>query len=352
MAGLTADNINDIVKSTLPHLGDGDMTELAPELQDYTAMRIFFSNGMRKKYGSGRKLQWNVLVDANNNTVNHGKMHQFTVSQHDGMAQAEIPWTQTTTHYTWDDTDILENREPAKIVDYLKGKKRASQIGFAEQSEENVWGTPDATDNTFPRTIPFWVYKNATTGFNGGVPSGFSDVAGLSPTTYERHNNYTFLYTDVIEEDFIDSLTTAQRKTGWKAPPGSTKAREHGSTAPDERKYFTNSAMLNQLERFARSNNDNLGAGVLSYMGEVTVSRRPVEYVPYLDADTTNPFYGLHTGTMATAYMADRWGTVLKIDRLPMQPTVGIVYETYMWNLICWNRSRNFVAATAATYPS
>lgn len=352
MPGLLPDSINDMVKSTLPDLGKGMLTEIAEELQDYTALSIFFKPDMMEKK-KGRKIQWPVMVEDNENTENHGLYHQFTVSQHDGTQTAEVQWTWTTYKWTWDENEILMNRDPAQIFDYLESKKRAAFLGFCKKSEQNIWRMPSAADNTAPKGIPYWVTKNATQGFNGGIPTGFSDVAGLSPTTYSGWNNYTGLFTDVIETDFVDLLTDAIRLTGFKSPAAkSSRPKEHGDNAPDRRRFFTNNSMLGKMEQLARANNDSLGANITAYMGGVLVNRREVDYVPQLDEDTTDPFYGIHTGTMKVAYIPDRWMTSIKIERLPLQPSSGIVYDQSGWNLICYNRRRSFVLATAASYPS
>jgi hypothetical protein len=349
--GLQSDEISDLVKTTLPHLGDKHLTEIAPDLQKYVGVNTFFGEKMRKKFSDGRKIQWNVLVEANNSTVAHGKMHEFESSQHDGQQQAEVPWTYLTFNWNWEHSDILENRTPSKIVDYLRSKERAAYIGFAEAVENYLWAATNVADDDDPRGIPYWVTKNATAGFTGGILSSWSDVAGLSPTTYSRWNNYAFPYTEVTGDDFIENLSTALRKTDFTAPFKS-QANEHGDSASDGREYMTNNAMLVALERFAKSQNDNLGPNIVALLNGVMIGRREVMYVPKLDEDTTNPFYGLHTGVFKTAYLAGMWDRRYTVDSLPMQPHVGIVYNSRRFNWICYNRSKCFVGSNGTTYPS
>ncbi len=354
MPVLTADAINDLVKSSLAELSKGDITEIAADQSEYTSIDVFFKPNMRKRITSGTKVQWNVLTEANENTEYHGLYHEFDVQQHDGLVQASIPWTQATMKVMWDDAEIQMNMEPAKITDLMTGRWRAAVTGFAATTDNRLWNQGAGTAD--PRSIPYYVVKTGATttpGFNGTVLSGYTAVAELSPTTYPNWRNGNFLYTDVIESDFIEKLTSMMRLSHFVAPNNGKKApSEHGSASPDERMFFTNNVMLGELEHLARSRNDNLGAGLLAYMGEVTVGRRPVRYAPGLDADTTNPFYGVHTGTFKTAHLGDRWNATITIERLPKQPSVGITYVNYMHNLICYNRRRSFVGATATTYPS
>lgn len=355
MPGLLPDSINDLVKSTLPDLGKGMLTEIAEDIQEFTAVDTFFKPDMMEKK-RGRKVQWPMLVEDNENTVNHGLYHEFTVAQHDGTQTAEEQWTWTTYHWTWDENEILMNRAPAEIFDYLESKKRAAFLGFCKKSEQNLWnGLLTSDDTVNPKSIPYWIPKSSTAafGFNGTilVNSGFTTVAGLSPTTYTAHAAGTGIYTDVIETDFVDLLTEAIRKTGWKSPRAKgSSPKEHGDATPDRRRFWTNSALLGDLESLARQNNDSLGANIVAYMGNVLVNRREVDWVPYLDGDTTNPFYGVHTGTFKVAYIPDRWMTSIRIDRLPRMPSSGIVYDQSGYQFICYNRRRNFVLATANSY--
>lgn len=354
MPVLTPENINDLVKSSLAEFNKGDITEIAADQTEYTSIDVFFQPNMRKRYNSGTKVQWNVLADANENTEYHGLYHEFEVEQHDGLVQAEVPWTQMTYKVMWDDAEIRMNMEPAKITDLLFGRWRAAITGFAATTDTRLWNQGAGTAD--PNAITRFVVKTGATttpAIAGTVLSGETTVANLSPTTYPNWRNGNFLYTDVIETDFVQKMTSIMRLTHFVAPNNGRKAAsEHGSAKPDERMFFANNVLLGQMEHLARGRNDNLGAGLLSYMGEVTVGRRPVRYAPGLDADTTNPIYGIHTGTFKTAHLGDRWNAMITIDRLPYQPSVGIAYINYMFNLICFNRRRNFVGATATTYPS
>ena len=67
------------------------------------------------------------------------------------------------------------------------------------------FGKPtDSSDVVTPRGLFYWIVKNSgTPGFNGGIPSGFTDVGGLSPTTYPRWKNWTGQYVNIVMKTVV-----------------------------------------------------------------------------------------------------------------------------------------------------
>ena len=76
------------------------------------------------------------------------------------------------------------NRSPARLVNLLQSSRVDAMTDLAELMESNFWGAPASSSDTLkPYGVPYWIVYNATTGFNGGHPSGFSDVGSFSSTT-------------------------------------------------------------------------------------------------------------------------------------------------------------------------
>lgn len=346
MAILQAEGILDLVRDTLRDLGKPNYTDLASPLQNHVAMDELLKEE-RLMIESGYGIQWNILTTYNNNARNVGLAETDNLNIMDGMVQANTVWRNTQTGYSIIHQAMSMNREPARIVDYVKQQRDMALGALAELQETNVWGAPSVSDTKTPLGIPYWITKNATKGFNGGILSGYSDCAGLSPTTYSAWNNWTAPYTAVSRDDFIRQAREAAVKTNFKPViknPSPKRSDSHG--------YYTNYAVVQPLEESLESQNDNLGKDIASMDGETMFRRVPVKYVAKLDVDTTNPFYGIHWGWFYMAILRGEWMRETEIPYTPGQHNVSSHFIDCTWNLLCKNRRANFVLSNGTTYPS
>ena len=222
-----------------------------------------------------------------------------------------------------------------------------AMIALAEKMEANFWDDPSAADTVTPYGLPYWVVKNASEGFNGTVLSGFTTVAGLSPTTYPRWRNWTYQYTDVSFTDFVRHAREASVKTAFKPPVDGIPTFNTG----DSYGFFTNYDVIGALEELVTSQNENLGNDLAAKDGSTIFRRVPVTYVPKLDEDTTNPFYGVNWGTFKTYVLSGEWLKETPIPITPGQHTVSSQHVDCTYNFICKDRRRNFVLATGTSYP-
>lgn len=344
---IQAENLGDLVATTLKDLGDMKFTEIATDLQDHVAMRVLLKQN-RVVLESGTGIQWDVLIDHNRSASNVGLFASDNVNVVDGMVQASTVWRHTTSNYAIERRELAMNRTPRRIVDLLKARRIMAMIALAELMEGNFWDFPAATDTLTPLGVPYWVTKNATEGFNGGIPSGYSNVAGLSPTTYPRWNNWTYQYTAVSRDDFIRHARQGCTKTYFRPPVDGIPTFNTG----DKYGFFTNYAVIGQLEEAVESQNENLGNDLASKDGQVIFRRVPVQYVPKLDADTTNPMYGLNWGVFKTYVLRGEWLRETNIPIAPGQHTVSQQHVDCSYNFICKDRRRNMVLATGTTYPT
>lgn len=357
--GLQASDIQDLVVSTLKDLDYGKVTEIATDTQEHLVANAFMRSDSKgetpglEKYGSGYALQWNLLTGHNESAAHQGLYHKFTVNQVDKLKNATIRWAHGSYNWTFEQRELAMNRAPARIVDYLKTKKREGHIAWAELMEASFWDPPSAADEDGPLGLPYWVTKNATEGFNGGHLTGFTDLAGLSRTTNPRLSNYTFPYTNIDDDDFIEKLSTAMRKTRFVSPMGGKDSQDRAANSGVRgRMCASNNTMLVALERLARANNDNLGNNVIAKFGEVMVNQHRVRYAPRLDADTTNPFYGIDLDMFKIGYLADWLMKMKVIPELPDQPTVGVTHTFTTYNYICYSPRTSFVGSNGVTYPT
>jgi hypothetical protein len=199
---LTATQLSDLVASTIRDLDEPNLTEITSDLQEHTAMKRLLKKKQRT-IQSGIGAQWDVMVNHSGGSENVGLGAQDNVEIVDTLVQAQADWRNTVTHWAMIGQEMSMNMGKRRIVDLMMVREKAAMISLAELMEANFWGPPVAsTDDVTPWGINTWVVKNATEGFNGGAPSGYTSI-GLNPTTYPRWKNYSGNYTAVTKDDLI-----------------------------------------------------------------------------------------------------------------------------------------------------
>ncbi len=297
---------------------------------------------------SGYGIQFDVLVGQSNAARNVALAESDNVNLVDGMVQASSVWRNSQTSWMVIRQVAAMNREPARIVDYVKQQRIMALISLAELMESNFWAAPSASDPKTPYGIPYWIGKNATKGFTGGVLSGFSTVAGLSPTTYPNWNNWAAPYTAVSRDDFIRQAREAATKTDFMPPVDGIPSPNTG----DDYGFYTNYAVIQPLEEAVESQNDNLGKDVASMDGKTLFRRVPVTWVPWLERDTTNPMYGINWGWLKTYILEGEWMKETHLPYTPGQHTVASYFIDLTYNFISKNRRCHLVLSNGVTNPS
>lgn len=343
---LTAEGVGDLIQTTLKDLGKPRFTEIATDLQKFTAMRNLLKKN-RVEFASGYAFQWDVLVNDSGSAANVGLAASDNVNIVDGFTQATADWRYSTCNYALIGQVVDMNREPARIVDYVKSRRIMALISLAVLMEDNFWGVPVASnDNLTPWGVNTWIVKNATQGFNGGAPSGYTSI-GLNPTTYPRWNNYTDQYVAVSVDDLVRRCRRACTFTDFSPPVDGIPTFNTG----DEYGFYTNYGVIGPLEELLVSQNDNAGNDIASRDGMLTLRRVPVMWIPRLETDTTNPIYGINWGWYKTFVHQGWWLRETNVPNYPGQHTISAHFLdlTYQW--VLRNRRPNFVIATGTSYP-
>lgn len=349
MATIQAENVVDFVRDTLSDLGKPDFTDIMTDIQKHWAMPILLKKN-KAILESGKDIQFNVLVNHSNSARNVSLGQSDQLNTVDGMVQASMNWRNTVTSYPLIQQIVSMNREPARIVDYVKQQRIMAMTALVELMESNFWNAPSATDGVTPSGLPYWVPKSATKGFNGTVLSGYTTVAGLSPTTYPRWAAWTGPYTLVTRDDFIRVAREGATKTDFKPPVDGIPSPRTSSTP--QFGWYTNYACLGQLEEACESQNDNLGRDLASMDGRTLFRRTDVNYVAKLDADTTNPFYGIDWSWFKTYFLRGWWMKETVIQNTPGQHTVSSYFTDMVYQFVSKNRRCHMVLSTGTTYPS
>ncbi len=343
---LLATQLADLVAMTQRDLGRPNFTEIATDIQVHTAMRDLLKKN-RVVLTSGTSVQWNVMVNHANSARNTGIGETDNINIIDTMVQATADWRGSTVNYAFHGQEIDMNRDPARIVDLVKERRIAAMISLAELMEDNFWGPPVAVDDTLtPWGVNTWIVKNASQGFYGAAPSGYTSI-GLNPTTYTRWKNYTDQYTAVTKDDLVRKLRRASTFTNFKPPVEGIPTFNTG----DMYQYYSNYAVVGGLEEVLESQNDNLGTDVASMDGKVMFRRSPINWVPKLEADTTNPIYGINWGSFKTYVLQGWWLKETNVPVYPGQHTMSAHFLDCFYQWIVKNRRCHFVLATGTTYP-
>jgi len=348
MSVLTASGLNDLVQTTLRDLGKPKFTEIATDLQRHTAMKNLLKKS-RVSIQAGYGVQWDVMVNHAQSAANVGLGASDNLSIVDTMVQATADWRNSVVNWALIGQEIDMNREPARIVDLVKQRRISAMISLAELMEANFWGPPVAsTDETTPWGVNTWIVKNATEGFNGGAPSGYTTI-GLNPSTYTRWKNYTGQYTAVTKDDAIRMWRKAATKTDFQPPVDGIPSAAMGG---DRYGFYTNYSVIAKLEELLEAQNENLGLDVASMDGKPVFRRTPVEWIPKLDADTTDPIYGINWAWFGTVVLNGWWLREINVPVYPGQHTVSAHFLDSTYQFVTKNRRCHFVLATGTTYPS
>jgi hypothetical protein len=345
---LLASQLSDLVTLTLRDLGKPKITDISTDTRNFIAWNELI-NDKQVKIQSGFGLQWSVMVNHSQSARHVGIAAQDDVDITDTTVQAQADWRHATVNYAIDAREIDMNREPSRIVDLVKVRRHAAMVSWAELFENTFWGPPvAANDNLTPWGVKTWIVKNASEGFNGGAPAGYTTI-GLNPTTYPRWKNYTGQYTSVTKDDLVRMWRKAATKCNFK-PPVRSSLPSHDTG--DGWGYYTNYDVVAALEELLEGQNDNLGNDVASKDGKTLFRRVPVTDVPKLETDTTNPVYGIKWGSFHVGVLRGWWMKEYNEPHHPGQHTLSVTYMDTTYQPFVTNRRCHFVLATSTAEPS
>lgn len=366
MATVTPQDVADLVASILPELDRMNWESIAPNLQDYEVMSHWLKDD-KITFNDGIAIRKNLLAQLSGAASHTGMTDTDDVDIPDLMDDMTVPWRHAQTKWGYHyQTDILMNRGKSSINDTVKPRRYAAMIDLAEELEAKAWQVPNTTDKLNPYGLPYWIVYNATTGFNGGYPTGpdavaHTTIAGLSLTDSPKFKNYTANYAAVNKTDLLPKMRTSLRKTNFRSP---VTKEDMSTKRGNDRRYYCNEATCSAFETLGEAQNENLGrdlapytagsghGGVQEVDGTLTFKKNPIIWVPQLD-DTTvftacsNPVYQIDH---ATFYPVCLKGDYLREDgpmKAPNQHNMWRIFLDLTYNYLCVNRRRNAVFATA-----
>ena len=350
---LSAEAITDLVTSTQNDLGKMQWTEIVVDIQQFHALPQMLQEE-RVQFDSGRGSEWNVMVDDSGAARHVGLFSEDQVNVSDVWVRASIDFRQTETSYAFDRGEIARNRDPAKLVDLIGGRRADSMISLAKLLETTWWGKPSGSgDDITPMGIKFWIVKSVTGtsaaagagGFNGTNPAGFAAGAGnISSTTFPNWANWAHQYTDVTVDDLIRKMRKAFAFTGFITPV------PHPDYSRGEDRYviYCPYDELAEMEILAEKRNDNLKSELAHFNGQTTFRGNPIRWVPQLDSDSDNPIYFINWAVFFPIFLEGEYLVETPPAPAPNQHRVMQTFVDMTWNSRCTNRRRLAVLSTAA----
>lgn len=348
MAVLTASGITDLVNLTLKDLGRYKIQNIA---QDYTSYVLF--SGMFKKgkmqIDSGYAIQRSLQYKLSDSFRHVGLYEDDVTNIENHTVLMSVPWVYGNTNWSFNELEVTHNQGEAMIANIIKPRRFGAMMDMVQKLEQTGWSAPTSTsgnETKKPYGIPYWIVKNSSTGFNGGAPSGHTTVGGVDLTVATKFKNYTAQYSAVSKADLISLMRTGHRKCAFKSPlPGTP---EYTMGVAGQYKYFTNEAVVSDIEDVGEAQNENLGRDIASMEGgEMSFRRHPIVYVPQLDDDTQNPVYGIDHSTFAAVVLK---GWNMKESPKVQSGTQHLTFTYHIdlaYNYLCFDRRRNQVFATA-----
>lgn len=345
---LHLEDIADLVAVTEKAYSKEKFTDLSFDEQDYPmAKRLMKKN---KRGMNSHTYEFDVLTDDGDLARNVGLYEVDQPNQVDGVIKGSVNWVHADSSTSLDIRTIAANELKHRIIEFVKLKRHQQKTSLVKLIEANAWSKPSSADDPVemkkPFGVPYWVVKSATTptgGFTGGNPSGFtSGCAGINSSVYTNWSNWSANYTNMTKEDLIKAWRKAATYTKFLPPVESA-----GLNSGDKYAYYTNYAVVSELESLLEKQNDNLGNDVASKDGMALFRRTPILWVPKLDTDTTNPIYGINWGVFFTAYLN---GHELRETKsiAPMQHNVINYFQDTTYQIACVDRRRLFVLYTPA----
>ncbi len=339
--GLAFSEIDDAVLLTQNKLiKRGAFVDMQTDLSDHVAVREMWK-GRQKQFDGGENWEFEVQMDHNHSAKTVGLYETDSSALADTMVKGEVAPRHVNAHYIYDQREKSFQRGGTQVVNLVRTRYVAMMVSFYELLEELLWGKPDdSSDTKTPFGIAYWVVKNATEGFNGGNPAGFTDGrAGISTGTYARFANWTAQYTNITKADLVRKMRTAHRKSKFRSPV----MHANPDLGAMRNGIYTNSDVIGMLEEILEEQNMSLGNDLASKDGRTMFKGTPLTYAPYLDDDSTDPIYMLDWKKLAVGVMAGWESNLSSPYMVPGKHLVRRVDLDASLNMVCTDPRRQTV---------
>lgn len=336
---VTADQVRDLMAATLRDLGRMSFQQIAQQLQDYEVFSRWFRED-KIQIDDGVGIQRTLMTSLSNRARHVGMFEETQTLIPDLIRQMQVPWRHALTEWAWEYREVLMNSGKSLIFNVIKPRRADAMISLAEELEAKAWSAPTVAQNHLPYGIPYWIVKSNTRGFNGGLPTDHTTVAGIDLDQNPTFKNYTDTYSSVSKTDLIAKMRTAKRKCMFVSP---VTIDDYTIGSGDRYRIYVNEQTLSDMEAVGESQNENLGRDLAYMFNNLVFRNHPIIWIPQLDDDTDNPVYGVDHSVF---YPVCLKGDYLR-ESEPMvdarQHNVYHVFVDLTYNFVCVDRRRQFV---------
>ena len=341
MATVTVEDLADLTALTLPDLDKGKFTDMSGDTQEFYALPNILKKD-KAEFKTGDSISVNAMFDDNGQARMVDMNATDTYGINDVMGTGTAPWRHATWNWAIDRRESAINSGDAEqIVKLINTRRYAAYVSAAKLLESQFWGKPaTSADETSLWGIDMYIVKNASTGFNGGNPSGFTAGEIYDSTVRTRWKNYTAQMTALSSADGVTLMRRAAALTQFKSPIDAAEVR-NGKL---RRAIYTNLDNILIFGDIARNQNENLGNDVAEKDGQATFHRLPIYHVPQLNSDSQDSIYGVDWSTFNPVFLK---GEYIKESKpyplLGIQHTKVVVDVDMTMNFVCYDRRRQWI---------
>jgi hypothetical protein len=332
----------------------GEWQDISLPLQEYKFAARLFDQSQKAEMG-GENCKWKLETDYADNFQVVELYHRDSSDRKDVLTEGEAPWSLTTTNYHYDLDEAVFKRGQKEIVDYISLREKGLMKSFFAGMEDLMFGDGPATSTTRPMsplTLLHWIQANATEGFNGGDPSGWSGGAGSIPTAdYPNWKNRTFSYAVLDHENFVKPIIRCLDKCDFKPMPMPMNDIVSGFNW----EILTTYSRLELCRDLLRAGNDNIKSNLAEHYGNVFVRNVPMTWVPAwtnsssVNARTDGIVLGVNWATFKWYYQSGRNMRKRKPFQHPEMSLVRVRCMDDSGQIVCFNRRANFRGYSTAT---
>ncbi len=333
------DDLNNLVLPTI--LKQNKWTDLSLPVQHLTVAKRFLADLAQDPVHSGPTQKWTLQIANTGSATWTDLFAQDTTARANIATLASQQWAMATGNYTYDvNEEVFQSDSKQVICDHLKMLAHSARTTGLLLFENAFWSAPTSSAQRPRRLngVPFWLQKNASTGFTDGA-------GNVAVATVPNWRNWTGTYTEVSDDSLFAQMRLACLKTYFEAPDPYPQATPQKANWM----FYTDSTTRLAAERDLLTKNDNIkDAG--AFMGLGMFNSIKFDWVPMFEEstsvayDSTSPVYGINWSTFDFEF---QMGKALRFGKAHQAMNCGHNVRQVDWdascNLKCMDRRSNFV---------
>lgn len=305
--GFQPEDIADLVATTLNDLPNQEL-EYALDHNEYFWSDLFQKDAIM--VDGGTSIERKVSFDGDGNAKYRSMYDLDEPNTNDTIHDINVHWALIGTNASWDEFEILQQKNSIKgFISLIQTKRDKAIIDLADLIEETMISVPDsATDKKHPFTLPYFLRLlntggtiNTTSGFNGatvtyGNATTGTICAGIDSLTEEKWRNYCGVYT-AINNAFLKEARRAFIKTRFrvpimlKSPLIKQRAQKMRAIAGTDTVLDLMDLVDSRDDNHVSTQKESLGGMLVADGDLVRLNRVPVLPLDTLDSASYTPLY-------------------------------------------------------------